>query len=134
MREESMTGMKQKEFGERLTAAKDAKQAMVAKFLKRPDPDDPSVVERREARAAVSAAREARLAERKAARLAEEARIAAEREAEEVRAAAEREALQAAEREREAAAAIAKRDEEERLETERKAARDARYAARKARK
>src|SRR4051812_36933306 len=67
MRGESMTGMKQKEFGERLSAAKDAKQAMVAKFLKRPDPDDPSVVERRQARAAVSAAREARLAERKAA-------------------------------------------------------------------
>jgi len=115
--------MKQKDLGERLSAATSAKQAMAAKFLQRPGPDDAAVAERRAARAAVSAARDVRVAERKAQRLADNARITAEREAmaaeqadQEVRAAAEKVATDA------------------RLEVERKAARDARYAARKARK
>jgi hypothetical protein len=117
-----MSGMKPKDFGERLSAAKDAKQAMAAKFLQRPGHDDPAVVQRRVDRAAVSAARDVRVAEREARRLAENAHLVAEREAlaadqaaQEKRAAAEQEASQA------------------RLEVERKAARDARYAARKAR-
>jgi len=119
----SMSGMKQKDFSERLSAAKDAKQAMAAKFRQRPGPDDPAVAERRAIRAAVSAARDVRIAERHAQRLAENARIAAEREA----IAAER----AEQEQREAAEKAA---DEVRAEAERKAARDARYAARKARK
>jgi hypothetical protein len=104
--------MKDKDFGERLTAAKNAKQAMTAKFLQRPGHDDPAAVERRAARAAVSAARDVRTAERKA----HAAAAVAEQAAQEERAAAEKKATDA------------------KLEIERKAARDARYAARKARK
>jgi len=118
----SMNGMKQKDFGERLNAAKDAKQAMAAKFHQRPGPDDPAVAERQAARAAVSAARDARVAEREAKRLIENSRISAEREAF---------AVEQAEQERRAVAEKAASDA--RLEAERKAARDARYAARKAR-
>ena len=119
----SIGDMKQKEFGERLQASQSAKQAMMAKFRERPGPDDPAVSERRAARAALSAARDVRAAERETQRLAEEADLAtlraahaADQAAQEQQAAAEKEASDA------------------RLEAERKAARDARYAARKARK
>lgn len=125
--------MKSKDFGERLSAAKDAKQAMAAKFLKRPSLDDPAVVERREARAAISAARDVRQAEREVKRLEDEARLAAEaavaaeqKAAHDRRAAVER-------RESEQRAAADKIENDAKLEVERKAARDARYAARKAR-
>jgi len=96
---------KEKGFGERLSAAADARRAALERFRARPGPDDPAVVARRAARQAVSEAREARAAEREAAREAEAARRTAER--------ADRDAA---------------------LEAERKAARDARYAARKARR
>ncbi|MBA1155272.1 DUF6481 family protein [Microvirga mediterraneensis] len=115
--------MKHKDFGERLQVSQSAKQAMVAKFRQRPGPDDPAVSERRAARAAVSAAREVRLAERDAKRLAEEANLAMAREA--------HAADQAAQERR---AAAEKEESDARHEMERKAARDARYAARKARK
>ena len=106
-------------FGDRLNAAAAAKKAMLERFHARPSPDDPAVKEQQAARKAISDAREVRMAERKAAREAEAQRQAAEqaaREAEERRLAAEA-----------AAQAVA-------LEAERKAARDARYAARKARR
>lgn len=115
--------MKQKDFNDRLSAARDAKQMMAAKFRQRPGPDDPEVAARRAARAAVSAAREARIAEREAQRIAGNARIAAEREA-----------LAAEQAEQDKRAAVRKAENEVWLEAERKAARDARYAARKARK
>ena len=115
--------MKHKDFGERLQVSQSAKQAMVAKFHQRPRPDDPAVSERRAARAAVSAARDVRVAEREAQRVAEEARIAQVREAQ---------AADRADQERHAAAE--KEADDARQEAERKAARDARYAARKARK
>lgn len=115
--------MKHQDLGERLNAAKNAKQAMAEKFRQRPGLDDPAVAERRAARAAVSAARDARIAEREAKRLADDARMAAEREA--------RAAEQA---EQNARMATEKAADDARLELERKAARDARYAARKARK
>ena len=115
--------MKDKDFGERLSAARDAKQAMAAKFRKQPGPDDPAVAERRAARAAVSAAHEARIVEREEQRRAESARLAAEQEAQAVELAAQEER-----------AAIEKEANDARLEVERKAARDARYANRKARK
>jgi hypothetical protein len=106
-------------FGDRLNAAAAAKKAMLERFHARPGPDDPAVKEQRAARKAISDAREIRTAERKAAREAEAKRQAAEqaaREAEERRLATEA-----------AAQAVA-------LEAQRKAARDARYAARKARR
>ncbi len=115
--------MKQRNLGERLNAAKNAREAMAEKFRQRPGLNDPAAVERRAARAAVSAARDARIAEREASRLAEEARIAAEREAD------------AAERVEQAKRMAAEKEADDaRLEAERKASRDARYAARKARK
>jgi hypothetical protein len=115
--------MKQKDFGERLQDSQSARQSMMAKFRQRPGLDDPAVSERRLARAAVSAAREGRLAERETKRLAEEAELATVREA--------HAADQAAQERR---AAVEKEANDAKLETERKAARDARYAARKARK
>ena len=114
---------KERSFGERLSAASNAKQAMTAKFMRRPGQDDPAFIERQAARAAVSVARDARRAEREANRVADEARIAAERQAQ---------AAMAAEQEARAAAERAGIDAA--LEIQRKAARDTRYAARKARK
>jgi hypothetical protein len=102
-------------FNDRLTAAADAKKALLERF-KRPDPNDPAWVAQQEALKATAEAREARMAERKAAK-----------EAEAIRAAAE----EIARREAEKAQARAKMLAEE---AERKAIRDARYAARKARK
>ncbi len=108
---------------ERLSTAANAKKALLDKFRARPAADDPDVVARGEARKAISESRETRAAEREAARAEEQAREAAERAGREV-AAQEQQAREAAETaEREAA-----------LEIERKAQRDARYAARKARK
>ncbi len=115
--------MKHQTFDVRLSTAKTAKQAMVAKFRQRPGVDDPAVAQRREERAALSAARDARLAERELKRVADEARIAAEREAH-----------AAQEAENELRLATEKKANDVRLEAEQKAARDARYAARKARK
>ena len=114
--------MKDKSFGERLSASNSAKQAMTTKFLQRPAPDDPAVVEQRAARVALSEAREARRAEREASRLAEDARTAAERRAHEAAAA-----------EQDAGAAAERAAHEAQLKIQSKVARDARYAARKAR-
>ena len=110
-----MTAYKDKDFGERLSAAAAARKATLERFRAKPGPDDPAVAERRAARQALVVAREARVAEREAARKAEAAREAA-REAEAARQAAEQ------------------TDRDAALEAERKAARDARYAARKARR
>ena len=106
-------------FDDRLSAAAAAKQALLERFRSRPGAGDPAWVEQQAALKAIADARDARNAERKAAREAEAARAAAElaaRRTEEQIAAAEAKARAAA------------------LEAERKAARDARYAARKARK
>jgi len=122
--------MKDKDFSDRLSAAKNAKQAMTAKFLQRPGSDDPAVVEKRLAREAVSAARAARMAERDAHAAAAAAEAAAQEERATAQAAAAA-AEAAAQQEREAAENEANKAQ---LELEQKAARDARYAARKARK
>ena len=111
----TLTAYKDKGFNERLSTSADARKAMLERVRAQPGPDDPAMVERRAAREAIIVAREARAAERKAAREVELAQEAA-REAEKVRLAAEQAAKDAA------------------LEAERKAARDARYAARKARR
>jgi hypothetical protein len=110
-----LAAYKDKSFSERLSTAADAKRTALERFRAKPGPDDPAVAERRAARQAIAIAREARAAERREA-LAAEAAAKAAREAETARLAAEQ-------TERDAA-----------LEAERKAARDARYAARKARR
>jgi hypothetical protein len=106
-------------FDDRISAAAAAKQALLERFRSRPSPDDPAEIARQEALKAISDARDARAAERRALKEAEAARIAAEE-------AARRQQAQIAAAEAKAKAA--------REEAERKAARDARYAARKARK
>ena len=106
-------------FDDRLSAAAAAKQALLERFRSRPSVGDPAWIEQQAALKAIADAREARAAERRAAKEAEAARIAAE-----IAARQTAEKLAAAEAKARAAA----------LEAERKAARDARYAARKARK
>jgi Family of unknown function (DUF6481) len=106
-------------FDDRLSAAAAAKQALLERFRARPSPDDPAEIARQAALKAISDARDVRIAERKAAKEAEAARLAAEE-------AARRVQVQIAAAEAKVRAAAA--------EAERKAARDARYAARKARK
>ena len=118
-----MSGHTNKNFSERLSTAAQAKKAMLDKFRARPAPDDPAVVAKHEARQALSDAREARTAEREAARIAQKARETAERSARETADKEQRVREDAELTQREAA-----------LKSERKAARDARYAARKARK
>jgi hypothetical protein len=113
-------------FTNRLTSAANAKNALLERFRARPGPDDPAVVARRAEQAAIEAAREIRIAERKATREAEAARLAAEQAAqEEARKAQDVELL--ARKAEEAARA-------EQRAAEAKAARDARYAARRARR
>ncbi len=114
---------------DRLTAAANARKAMLEKFQARPAPDDPQVAERQQAMKAVAEAREKRFAERKAAREAEAARVAAEQAALKARQAAEaeeRETMVARKAAEAKARALA-------LAAEQKAARDARYARRKGR-
>lgn len=106
-------------FDDRISAAAAAKQALLERFRARPSPDDPAEIERQAALKAIADARDLRAAERRAAKEAELQRLAAEAAA---RKAAELAAAQEAKRQ----AAL--------LEAERKAARDAKYAARKARR
>jgi hypothetical protein len=106
-------------FDDRIGAAEAAKKAVLERFLARPKAGDPAMLEQQAALKAIADAREARAAERKALKEAEAARIAAEKAAQKLE-----EQRQAAEAKAHAAA----------LELQRKAARDARYAARKARK
>jgi hypothetical protein len=106
-------------FDDRLSAAAAAKEALLERFRSRPSAGDPAWEEQQAALKAIADARDIRIAERKAAKEAEAARVAAElaaKRVEELKAAAEAKTR-----------AIA-------AEAERKAARDARYAARKARK
>jgi Family of unknown function (DUF6481) len=115
-----MSGIKKSDdFNERLSTAAKARQATLEKFRARPRADDPAAVERQAARLATSHARDAR----KAARAAEIARL----QEEAVRQAAEEVA-------RKATAEVERAAQEVTLEAERKAGRDARYAARKARR
>ncbi|HWE15571.1 MAG TPA: DUF6481 family protein [Hyphomicrobiaceae bacterium] len=117
-----MKGFKEKTFADRLQEAATARKVALERFRARPAADDPEVVKRREERMAIAAAREAREAERRAAKEAEAV----------VR--AEREAIEKTEREaRERKEAVEKLIRDAAEAAERKAARDARYAARKAR-
>src|SRR5918997_4457962 len=132
-----MNAFKNDNFNDRLATAANARKATLERFRARPGPDDPAVLERQAAQKAVAAAREARAAERKAAREAEAARQAAEsaaRVAEQERQAAEQAARQAEAAERAAAPDADKKAPALALAAEQKTARDARYAARKARR
>ncbi|MSP29032.1 MAG: hypothetical protein EXR09_00880 [Acetobacteraceae bacterium] len=106
-------------FNDRMKASAGAKQAIAEKFRSKPKPTDPEIQQRLIAQAAIAAAREIRLAERKAAKEAEAARLRAEKIA--------KEAVEATRQKEELARLRA-------LAAEQKAARDARYAARKARR
>jgi hypothetical protein len=115
----SMSGFKNSDdFNERLSTGAKARQALLEKFRARPRGDDPAVLQRQAARLATGQARDARkvtrAAERESLQL-EASRQAAEEVARKAAVEAEKVALEVT------------------LEAERKTARDARYAARKAR-
>lgn len=120
-----MNGFKNAGLSERLATAAGAKKALLEKFKAQPGVNDPVFAEREEARRAIRVAREAREAERNAAR--------------DARKAAEQEALKAEQAEQAAREALAVQELAEHAKrqvataAEAKAARDARYAARKAR-
>ena len=117
-----MAAFKGSTFKDRAETAAQAKKALLEAFKARPPADDPAFQARQEARRAVTEAREQRAAERHRLKAEQDLRTRTETEAR-----LKAEAEDAARRATEAAA----RDEQ--IRTERKAARDARYAARKAR-
>ncbi len=121
-----MSGYKEGKFSDRAATAAAAKKALIEKFKAKPAADDPAVLARQAERMAIAEARDARAGERKVAKEAEAARKLAEDQArnEEVRLQAEAEVARLAEQ--------ARRDEE--IKAQRKAERDAKYAARKARR
>ncbi len=124
-----MAKIKGSSFDDRLSAAAQAKKAELEKFRAKSGANDPAFAERQAERQAISRAREARAAEREAARRARLAREAADKAAREAALQAERAAIDAELAEQVTRAAA----REAVLQGERKAARDARYAARKAR-
>src|SRR5260370_36863616 len=119
-------------FLDRQTAAAKARKAQAERFPAKPkdDPTDPAIIEREAKRRAIGEAREVRAAQRQALKEAAEAERLVKVEAERL---AQEEALRLEAIAREIAAAE-KRARDEALEAERKLERDARYAARKARK
>jgi hypothetical protein len=121
-----MSTFKNASFGERLSTAASAKKAALEKYRAKAEANDSSSAERQAARQAIIAAREIRAAEREKVRLAKAVDDAAAQAARDVLLKAEQAARDAE------AAELAER--ELALEVERKKARDARYAARKARK
>lgn len=114
-----MAGFKDNNFNDRMTTAANARKAVIEKFRKVPGPNDPAVLQRQAEMKALADARDVRATLRKA-----------EREAAALEAKRQQEVLAREKAAEEAAAAVRTRLEE----AERKAARDARYAARKARK
>jgi hypothetical protein len=121
-----MTPFKNANFGERRSAAEAAKKAKLEKFRALTSQINEGAAERLAARQAIIAARDVRAAEREAARLATEARAAEDQAAREM-------ALKTEQAERDASV-VEQAEREVASAAERKAARDARYAARKARK
>ena len=133
-------------FGDRVGASANAKKAALERF--RIKSADPAIAERQAVHRATRIARDARHNERGAARKEAEARAVAERESQEAARlaeeaarkeaearAAEEEAAQEAERRAAILSkAAAKAEADTALLATQKAARDARYAARKARK
>ncbi len=129
-----MSGIRNKEFGDRLSTADRARKDMQQRFQAAVTVDDPDLAERTAARQAISAARAIRLAKREAIKAAEAERETLER----ARKAADQEAREVAERElqlqQEACEIVERAERQVVLQVEQKVARDARYAARKERK
>jgi len=123
-----MAGYKAPDFNQRSAASRAARETALEKLRTKAAPDPAVIAERQAARAA----REAAAAERRAAAQ----RAIQEEKAARIRAAEEKAAAEQAEAERLAEEAAAKlaAAKPARTEAELKAARDARYAARKARK
>lgn len=117
-----MAGFKIPTFDDRIAAARDAKQRALEKMRAKPAPDPAQLAARKAAAEAKAAAAEAQRAERRAALAAEKAAKAEARAAAQVAADAEAERL-----------ATLRRPPNVPTAAELKAARDARYAARKAR-
>jgi hypothetical protein len=127
-----MSFLNTNKFQDRQATAAAARKAMAERFASRPkyDPTDPKVLEREAARKAVLEARAVREVERARLKIEAEAAEAARKAAEAIEH-AEQERLDALRRSEEETSLKA---EQERLEFEKKLERDARYAARKARK
>ena len=118
-----MAAFKGSTFKDRAEAAATAKKALLEGFKARTPADDPAFLARQAARSEVTKAREIRSAERSRQKAEDEARRKIEEEA--------RLKFEAEEAERKAIETAAR---DEAIRNERKAARDARYAARKARR
>jgi len=122
-------------FADRLSAAADAKKAQLERAARaKPAAESPAAVERWMAREAVRMARDARIAERRATKWAVDARQAAALAVAQVAEAAAREAALKAEQEAHDTEFAERTAREAAVEAERQIARDARYAARKAKK
>lgn len=124
-----MRGRENTSLQDRLSAAANAKKALLERAKANNPANDPGFAERQKARLEAAAQREAREAERREAkRLEQEKEAAARAVAEAARIEAEK-----AEAERQAVEAAQAEERKAALLIEQKAARDARYAARKAR-
>ena len=118
-----MAAFKGSTFKDRAEAAAQAKKALLESFKSRTPADDPAFLARQAARSEVTKAREARSAERARRKEEDETRRKIEEEA--------RIKFETEEAERKASDSAAR---DEQIRNDRKAARDARYAARKARR
>lgn len=121
---------KHQNFQDRRAAADAAKKQLLEKFKARPAPDSPEMLAKQAERARIAAEREKRTAEREQAKREKAERLKREEEDREVAAEAAANADRLAREEAERA----RIEQVMQYEMERKAARDARYAARKARK
>ena len=130
-----MNWSKNASFADRLSAAAEAKKAQLERAARaRSEAESPAAIKRRMARDAVKVARDARIAERKATKLAIEASQAAALAAAQAAEVAAREVALKAEQEARDREFAERAEREAIVEAEKQAARDARYAARKARK
>ena len=122
-----MASFQHPDFGERLSAAASAKQSVLERYRAKLSGSDPDIQKKQAERLAVAQAREARTTARRQAREAQETAERIAREAREATEKAEREERETRERAEASAWKAA-------LEEDKKKERDARYAARKARK
>ncbi len=129
-RKPALSISKHQNFQDRRAAADAAKKQLLEKFKARPASDSPEMLAKQAERARIAAEREKRAAEREQARREKAERLQREEEA---RKAAAEEAANA-DRLAKEEADKARIEQVMQYEAERKAARDARYAARKARK
>jgi hypothetical protein len=132
-----MGSYKNPSFEDRRSDAAKAKKATLAKFRESPGPHDPITIKKDRERAAITAARAARAAERELARQAQEAEIVVQAgiSAEAERLLAEQAAREATEQvKRDATLKAEQVERDAALKAEQKATRDVRYAARKAAK